>query len=184
MVGPQGTRTYWDVIIMMSWLQANKIARKHKLAQRGIRYPKTTVREARKAGLPLSLACAFLMQESAGGQNVFGHDPVANPVKGGKVTKSRYLEYKTNRKRGLGMQGVGPMQLTWYAYQDAADAIGGCWKVSCNMRVGFRLVTDLIKQHGTRSGIRHYNGAGPAAERYASEVLHRKATFDMLFKRD
>jgi len=25
----------------------------------------------------------------------------------------------------MGMQGVGPTQLTWYAFQDQADALGG-----------------------------------------------------------
>jgi len=143
------------------------------LTQAGVAYPEATVAEARRAGLPLAVACALLEQESGGGHNVFGHDPVKNPIRGGPVTKERYLEYVRYRKAGLGMQGVGPCQLTWYSYQDRADALGGCWKPEVNMRVGFALIAALIKTNGLRAGLRRYNGAGPAAERYADQVLAR-----------
>lgn len=159
-------------------------AYRHKLKKRGVAYPVSTVREARKAGLPLSLAIALLEQESGGGYNVFGHDPVRNPVKGGKVTKKRYLLYKKYRQQGLGMQGVGPMQLTWYTFQDEADRLGGCWKVSYNMRVGFKHAASLIKQYGEREGLKRYNGAGPAADRYAISVLQRKAKWHKLLMSD
>lgn len=137
------------------------------MRQGGIVDPTLTLQEARRAAIPLPLACALLEQESSGGHNVFGHDPVANPVRGGPVTRERYLEYKRNRAAGLGMQGVRPCQLTWYAYQDRADALGGCWKPALNMRVGFDVLAASIREVGLRAGIRGYNGTGGAAERYA-----------------
>ena len=109
------------------------------LMGRGLKSPKATIAEARRAGLPLSYALAFLEKESTGtdadgttrfGLNLFGHDAVRNPVKGGFVTQARYSQYRTNRQAGLGMQGVGPCQLTWYEFQDRADSLGGCWMPS------------------------------------------------------
>ena len=68
-----------------------------------------------------SVLCAVIEQET-GMRNVYGHDPVRWPqVRGGDVTRLNYLRYKTLRKRGFGMQGVGPGQLTWWEYQDEAD---------------------------------------------------------------
>jgi hypothetical protein len=146
-----------------------------KLKKAGFQNSLRTVWEARRAKLPLSYAMAFLDKESNRGHNLFGSDPVANSVKGGKVTKARYVEYKRQRKLGRGMQGVGPMQLTWYSYQDAADAMGGCWKPKYNLRVGFKLAADKIKRHGTYEGVRRYNGDGPASYRYADDWKARQA---------
>lgn len=159
-------------------------AKKHKLKQRGFKYPVTTVREARNAGVPLSIACSILKQESGGGQNVFGHDGVKNPIKGGKVTKDRYLAYKRYRIAGLGMQGVGPMQLTWYSFQDAADKLGGCWVPKYNMRVGFEHLAALIKSKGKYDGIRAYNGTGTAADNYAKQVIRRADEYHDMFMKD
>ncbi len=118
--------------------------------------------------LPLSLAYALFQQES-GFRNVFGHDPVRS-IRGGAVTKARYLYYKARRKRGLGMQGVGPGQLTWYATQDRADALGGCWKYGVNVRVALATLKANIRANGYAKGIERYNGSGPAAVRYSREV--------------
>jgi hypothetical protein len=150
-----------------------------RLGRLGLKYPRTTVQEARRVGLPLSYALAFLEKESSGhdsagpafGLNLFGSDPVANPVKGGVVTHARYAEYLRNRRAGRGMQGVGPLQLTWFALQDMADHMGGCDKPRFNMRVGFAQAKGLIRQHGKRDGARRWNGSGPAAERYAADWL-------------
>ncbi|HXH97814.1 MAG TPA: peptidoglycan-binding domain-containing protein [Gaiellaceae bacterium] len=149
------------------------------MRQGGIVSPKLTLQEARRAALPLPLACALLEQESSGGHNVFGHDAVRNPVSGGQVTRERYLEYKRYRPT-LGMQGVGPCQLTWRGYQDQADALGGCWKPAINMRVGFAVLTAGIRRNGMRTGIRAYNGSGVAAERYADQVLERMRKWERL----
>jgi hypothetical protein len=72
------------------------------------------------------------------------------------------------------MQGVGPLQLTWWATQDAADKIGGCWVPKNNIRIGFHLLASLIKNYDTKGGVRRYNGAGPRAEAYADSVLARR----------
>jgi hypothetical protein len=153
-----------------------------ELDEYGLKYPKTTVKEARRVGLPLSYALAFLEKESSGrdskgpafGLNLFGHDPVRNPVKGGVVTHARYVEYLGYRKRGFGMNGVGPCQLTWYGLQDLADQMGGCEKPQFNMRVGFAQAKALIRQHGKRDGARRWNGSGAAAERYAADWLAKQ----------
>lgn len=167
-----------------SRVEAIRIARRHKLKQRGIKRGSRVVQESRRTGIPLSLACSILVQESSGGQNLFGSDAVKNPVKGGKVTKARYEEYLRFRKAGWGMQGVGPMQLTWYEFQDRADREGGCWKPTINMRVGFSILAELISSSGEHDGVRRYNGAGPAAERYASIVLERGDQFERMFEAD
>lgn len=121
--------------------------------------------------VPLSVAYAVIERES-NFQNVFGHDPVRS-IRGGKVTKERYLYYKRRRKRGMGMQGVGPGQLTWYGYQDLADKLGGCWKYNINIRVSMKILGDNIKRHGLAKGVERYNGAGPQAIRYSAEVRSR-----------
>src|SRR4051794_17574938 len=153
------------------------------LRKRGVKHPRWTVDEARRVGIPLSYALAFLEKESSGratdgalriGLNLFGHDAVANPVKGGFVTRSKYATYVANRKRGLGMQGVGPMQLTWWQFQDMADAQGGCWQPRYNMRVGFAIAKRLIKESGKHDGVRRWNGSGSAAEAYADDWVARE----------
>src|SRR5207253_2673535 len=114
----------------------------------------------------------FLTQES-NFANVFGHDAVKNPVKGGRVTRARYREYLHYRRMGWGNQGVGPAQLTSPGFQDQADALGGCWVPRHNIRVGFEYVAKLLRDHpDERSAIAAYNGSGPAAQRYADSVLH------------
>ena len=75
------------------------------------------------------------MQETSGGANIFGHDTTIF-AGAGEVTKSKYLAYKKQRgpKGEGGMQGVGPLQLTFFTLQDEADDRGGCWKPSCERR--------------------------------------------------
>jgi soluble lytic murein transglycosylase-like protein len=135
----------------------------------GIKIPLIAYNEARRAGLEFAVLCAVLEQESAGGENVFGHDAVRNPVKGGPVTKKRYLEYKRYRQQGLGMQGVGPMQLTYYAYQDLADRLGGAWNPKYNVRVGANILTKAIRRNGLYPTLRAYNGS----DAYARQVMAR-----------
>ena len=92
-----------------------------------------------------------------------------------EVTKEKYLAYRARRgTHGQGgMQGVGPVQLTYFAFQDEADRLGGCWKPLVNMKVGFARLADNVRHNGLRPGIRAYNGTGEAAERYADSVLKR-----------
>jgi hypothetical protein len=118
---------------------------------------------ARKTGLPLSLGCALLLQESGGGANVFGHDPTIF-TGAGTVTKQKYLAYKAQRGHTK-MQGVGPCQLTWWEFQDEADKRGGCWRPLVNMQVAFGHLAALVARSGLHDGVRAYNGSGPAASR-------------------
>ena len=136
-----------------------------RLRAAGLVAPRTTVREAERAGLPLALACALLEKESSGGRNVFGHDPTIF-AGAGKVTRANYADYKRRRIASGNrlMQGVGPCQLTWWELQDAADAEGGCWHPEINMRVGFRHLATLVARYGRSDGARRYNGSGAAAE--------------------
>jgi len=139
----------------------------------GVKEPDVALSAAREAGIPFYVGAAFLMQESGGGANVFGHD--ASIYSGaGKVTKDKYLRYRAQRKSTGKMQGVGPMQLTWYRFQDRADRIGGAWKPYSNMLVGFRHLAHLRAAHGNwHDAARDYNGSGPAAVAYAGQVVHR-----------
>lgn len=149
------------------------LARRAK--RHGANYSLRIVREARRAGIPISLGFALVEKES-GFRNVFGHDPttsIPNSWKGSEVTKAKYLGYKAKRS-SRGFQGVGPVQLTWGGYQDQADRLGGCWIPKHNIRVGFQALGDLVKKYGLRDGCRRYNGAGPAAQAYAADLLKRK----------
>jgi hypothetical protein len=144
----------------------------------GGRYEQIIVREARRSKLPVALVCAMVEQESSF-RNVFGHDKVANPIKspvGGTlaVTHERYLGYLHHRRLNQGCQGVGPMQLTDASLQDAADALGGCWRPGPNIREGCAHVAGMIRAHGKQAGIQGYNpGAG---QPYVDSVLkHERA---------
>jgi hypothetical protein len=109
-----------------------------RLRAAGIDSPRIAIQEAKRAGLPLELACALLEKESGGGANVYGHDPSIFSG-AGQVTRENYAQYKKQRiaSGNRKMQGVGPCQLTWWEFQDQADAQGGCWRPRYNMRVGF-----------------------------------------------
>ncbi len=140
----------------------------------GIVSPIRALLAARKAGLGFPVACSLLMQESSGGHNVFGSDD-GQPFEGaGEVTRAKYRAYLLRRNAGEGAQGVGPTQLTWPGYQDMADKLGGCWKPSINMRVGFGIVRGYLDAgEDLRTALRRYNGTGPRAEAYADEMMVR-----------
>jgi hypothetical protein len=138
----------------------------------GARYARIIVQEAKREGVPLSLAFAICEQET-GFRNVFGHDPTIF-MGAGEVTKKKYLAYKAQRGTTR-MQGVGPMQLTWWSTQDLADKEGGCWRPRCNIRIGLRTLRQNIASKGIHAGVAAYNGSGAAAERYAASVLEKQA---------
>ncbi len=148
-----------------------------KVAERfGIKNPRTTLQEAKAAGIGPALALAMVEQESGNGSNVFGHDPTIF-IGAGTVTERNYKQYRAARRASGNrlMQGVGPMQLTWWELQDAADREGGAWIPRYNLRVGFRRLAALRKANGKRLGIQRYNGSGPAAVRYMLSVLGKQA---------
>jgi hypothetical protein len=141
------------------------------LRKHGIKYPIITYNAAKDHGLELAVLAAVLEQETGGGRNIFGHDPTIF-IGAGKVTKRKYFAYRKQRgpKGAGGMQGVGPMQLTWYAFQDFADAQGGCWKPRVNIRVGAWILSrNIEKLRYLRSALKVYNGSWE----YADEVLRR-----------
>lgn len=123
----------------------------------------------------------MLEQETGGGRNVYGHD---RDSKGRviwhgeagtiKVTRENYARYRRFRDR-LGrppygrMQGVGPMQLTWYTYQDQADRLGGAWNPRINVRVGSEILARAINRSGLHRALWAYNGS----ESYAFAVEKR-----------
>jgi hypothetical protein len=146
------------------------LARKAK--KFGMKNSLRTVIEAKRAGIPVSLGFAMVEQESGDGSNIFGHDPTIFSG-AGQVTKSKYLAYKAQRGRTR-MQGVGPMQLTWWEFQDAADRRGGSWVPRHNIAEGFTRLASLIRAHGKFRGIALYNGSGPRADAYARSVLERE----------
>jgi hypothetical protein len=154
------------------------------LREGGIVAPRTTIREARRAGLRLELACALLEKESSGGRNIYGHDE--SIFKGaGKVTRENYARYKRQRvaSRNRSMQGVGPCQLTWWELQDSADAQGGCWRPEINMRTGFSHLAALTKQYGESDGARRYNGSGADAEAYSRDLVARARKWEAIIDR-
>ena len=149
----------------------------------GILMPWMAYRAHKETGVPYYVLCAFLMQETGGGRNVYGHDVdasgVPRPFCGhGDVTQANYEAYKIERDLGIReidrfprlgrrSQGVGPMQLTYYAYQDKADELGGCWDPRVNVLVG----AQIIAEYRTRGLSWHrvarvYNGK----ESYAVEM--------------
>lgn len=154
----------------------------------GIVNPSATIVAAQAAKLPLPYACALLEKESAGGLNLWGHDPTIfvggydaahSHAYGSVVTQEAYRAYLRQRGpqgRG-GMQGVGPCQLTWYSYQDQADTLGGCWLPVFNMTVGFRLLEANIARDGEQAGAAAYNGSGPAAEAYGDDFVAKAAVW-------
>jgi hypothetical protein len=129
------------------------------------------IEAAVKAGIPRSRGFA-LIQTETNFRNIYGHDPTIFAGHG-RVTADNYARYK--RERGhTHMQGVGPAQLTYWSIQDDADRIGGCWKPEANLLVGFRYLAESCRNLGTRQGIAAYNGAGAAAQAYASRVMSRE----------
>lgn len=137
----------------------NKVTKVWTAYKNGIKRPLTTMRVSDEQNFPFHVLCAFLEQESYGGMNVFGHDPTIF-IGAGRVTKRKYLAYREERNRTGKMQGVGPMQLTWWEFQDRADRIGGCWKPYLNITVGVKL---LKEYRGTGDNRRSWEYVG---ERY------------------
>lgn len=144
-----------------------RTAKKH-----GANYALRIIIQARKSGIPISLAFALIEQES-NFRNVFGHDPthsIPESWKGAQVTKDRYKFYKARRGQ-YGMQGVGPAQLTWYEYQNEADSRGGAWIAKHNISTAFDHMAALLKKNKHRiDAFKAYNGTGPAADNYAKQL--------------
>ncbi len=145
------------------------------LTSHGIERAADVVQLSAVAGLELAAAATLLQKESGGGHNIYGHDGVPTGgfyEKGGAVTKANYTAYKAHRKQ-LGAQGVGPTQLTLPAFQDLADAAGGCYDWKANAKTGFTILAGHIAHAGVRDGFRRYNGSGKAAQAYADDAMSK-----------
>jgi murein DD-endopeptidase MepM/ murein hydrolase activator NlpD len=136
----------------------------------GGRYEDIIIAEARRSKVPVSLVCAVIEAESSF-TNVFGHDPVRNPIKSLHghpnlvVTEALYKSYVHHRDNGEDCQGVGPMQLTAKFLQDRADALGGCFKPAPNIRTGVERLGVLLKERGSMHGaLVGYNGSTAYAD--------------------
>lgn len=143
------------------------------------------VLEAHRRDRPVSAILAFCEQES-GFRNVFGRDVTSSgrvsgiPARwaGKRVTKWRYRWYRV-RRRVLGAQGVGPMQLTYPGYQQEAERDGGCWRTSVNIATGVRIIDALWRQYGSLPrAAAAYNSGNAALDgpggRYAREVTAKQ----------
>lgn len=127
----------------------------------------------------------MLELETSGGRNVWGHDQTPVPDtelpyhKGGDVTERNYTAYREARDR-IGMQGVGPMQLTWHTYQNEADALGGCWRPEINCRVGFRILKNYVSLYGVRDALSRYNTGGPGETAYSRKGMPLVARWEQI----
>lgn len=156
----------------MNKLQKLLVARKY-----GIVSPYLAMRAADNAGLPFAVMCAILEKESGGGKNVFGHDPTIF-VGAGTVTKSKYRAYLAERHRTGKMQGVGPMQLTWWEFQDRADKAGGCWRPYYNMLVGAQILHSYWNTYGNWEKVgTKYNGSSAYGKDLAIKINKWVARF-------
>ncbi len=154
-------------------MRMTKWQRIAKARMMGCKMPWRAYKAGKVAGVPFWVICAFLEQETSGGQNVFGQDPTIY-VRAGYVTKDKYLAYKAKRKQTGLMQGVGPMQLTWYAYQDMADNAGGCWKPYYNILTAARILNKYKTSDSTwrdvalryNTGLEYVREIGPKLDKW------------------
>ncbi len=124
----------------------------------------TIVSECRSmgaGGLWVSTAAALVEQES-GGKNVFGCDWGSRwtdqpPFCNAKVTEARVKALLKNIESGGGANGVGYTQLTYPPFVRQAEAMGGAHIGRYQMRVGFKLLNDLLAQYDYLNALEAYN---------------------------
>jgi hypothetical protein len=125
-------------------------AKKHG-AQQSLRI----IREARAAGLPISMAFALCEKESDF-RNVFGHDK-GGMYHGQQVTPERVGHMLREVAKGQVSNGVGFTQLTSEGFIRQAEKLGGAHVVKYQLRVAFKLLAYLIGKHGPVKGCAAYN---------------------------
>jgi hypothetical protein len=158
------------------------IAKARQARKYGARYSRTIADEAAKAGIPYAVAFASIEQES-GFQNIFGHDP-GGLYWGQPVTNAKVAALLRHVAAGGTSNGVGFSQLTYPPFiREAHCRRGGAAKVRNQVAVGFKLLADLRRQHGTwHEAFRAYNGTGPAAVRYAHMMDDRVESWQRRLK--
>jgi soluble lytic murein transglycosylase-like protein len=150
------------------------LARRAK--RHGAAFALRIVLEARRAGIPISLAFALVEQES-GFRNVFGHDAGAWRPDDGRVTAGAVRELLRRVKAGQPSNGVGLTQLTWPPFIHQAGALGGAHIPKYQLRVGFTHLAGLLRHyHHTSTALSAYNAGDPNSRKgkhYAAQVLNR-----------
>jgi hypothetical protein len=140
------------------------------LRDNGVLKPKVVVEEAERARLPLHMAVAMLEKETDIPQrNIFGCDHgTGRAFCHENVTAVRVAAL---RRSGLA-NGVGWTQITFPAFVEEADSLGGAHKPRFQMRVGFKVLKDNMDRQGSaQQGFRAYNGSGRDAEKYGREAI-------------
>lgn len=125
----------------------------------------------RKYHLRYALGFAMFDQES-GFRVIYGHDTGGlNP--GEKVTRENYRYFRdhVSRSGGVGANGVGLGQVTYWTYiRDHS----GLWKPRVQVYFATSILADYVHRLGEFTGCGAYNGGeGNPNESYAREVLER-----------
>lgn len=153
------------------------IAKAIRARLHGARWARTIADEAARAEIPYAVGFAAVEQES-GFKNIFGHDP-GGMYPGQRVTRNKVNAMVQAIRAGRTSNGVGLTQLTYPAFIYEAQNLGGAWKPRNQLRVGFKLLASLHRQHGNwHQAFKAYNGAGYAAENYARVMDVRVAKWE------
>jgi hypothetical protein len=140
------------------------------LRDNGVLKPKVVVEEAERARLPLHMAVAMLEKETdIPPRNIFGCDH--GPGRAFCHENVTAVRVAALRRSGLA-NGVGWTQITFPAFVEEADRLGGAHKPRFQMRVGFKVLNDNMDRQGSaQQGFRAYNGTGRDAEKYGREAI-------------
>lgn len=142
----------------------------------------------RKEDVPFFVACALVLKESGGGDNVYGHDA------GGALSGYPHEVDESNFKvfqwlvetKGFKSNGVGPTQITYYPNFAAMAKLGlKPWVGADNLSYGLRLLRAQYDAHKTwESAGAHYNGGtkpDASAWAYGRDLVGKANTFRALF---
>lgn len=152
--------------------------------------PQAIVDGAARAGLDLSIACAFADMESDGNHiygndlgGVFGRVNSTDPyVFDNFVTEQNFAEFLTRVRAGERSNGVGIMQITWPPFFDQAEDEGiKLWVPEENVYFGSRFIrTQLALHNGNLADAAtvYRHGTVSADRGYATKLLESKAQWD------
>lgn len=176
---------------LASWKRED--ARVDALDRHGVERPWLVITEAERAEASvgeldtnfLAISLAVLHHETAQGQSrgpfraVFGcdHGPQSGrpPYCGDAVTHDRGRAFLKALHGDVwaNMNGVHWTQTTWYEKVFRVERLSAdLTDPGAHLRVCLGDLALLIKSRGVHDGVMAYNGAGPAAEQYAREVLN------------
>lgn len=131
---------------------------------------------AAKVGLPLSIAAAFVEQESHGA-NVYGHDAGGAMSGAGQVTQTNYKTFLSMVRGGHTSNGVGPLQLTYPGYfEPVTDEVAGLWQPLNNLVFGLRIIKASLGGNYSdtaldAAGQRYNSGRADGAPDYGKAIV-------------